>query len=63
MKRAKVALATLMDVFKGALQMNFSYINKITSFTNIMINVKNHKNSKFDEKRPECLWLLLLQFK
>ena len=30
--------------------MNFSYINKITSFTNIMTNVKNHKNSKFDKK-------------
>ena len=35
--------------------MNFSYFNKMTSFTNIMTNVKNYKNSKFTKKRPECL--------
>ena len=37
------------------LQMNFSYFNKMTGFTNIMTNVGNHKNSKFDLKRPKCL--------
>ena len=52
-----------MDVTKDALQMNFSYINKITSFTNIMNKVGNHKSSKFEQNEPERLWPLLLWIK
>ena len=52
-----------METFKDALQMNFSYNNKITSFTNTVTNIKNHKNHKFDTKWSECLVLLLLQIK
>ena len=33
----------LIETFKHALQTNFSYINKMTSFTNIMTNVGNYK--------------------
>ena len=33
----------VIETFKDTLQMNFSYINKMTSFTNIMTNVGNHK--------------------
>ena len=36
--------------------MNFSYFNKMTSFTNTNINIGNHKNSKFTKNRPEYLW-------
>ena len=36
--------------------MNFSYFNEMTGFTNIMTNVRNHKNSKFTKNRPERLW-------
>ena len=50
-----------LEPFKHALQTNFSLINKLLSFTNIMTNVKNHKNSKFGLKWPERLVLLLLQ--
>ena len=40
---------------KHALQMNFSLINKLSSFTNTMTNVENYKNQKFSLKWPECL--------
>ena len=52
-----------METFKDALQTNFSYFNKMTSFTNTVTNIKNHKNHKFDTKWPERLVLLLLQIK
>ena len=35
----------------------------MTSFTNTVINIENHKNHKFDTKWPERLVLLLLQIK
>ena len=43
--------------------MNFSYLNKMTSFTNIITNVGNHKNSKFTKNKPEHLWPLYLLVK
>ena len=33
----------------------------MTSFTDMVTNIKNHKNHKFGLKWPECLVLLLLQ--
>ena len=44
-----------LEPFKHALQMNFSLINKLSSFTNIMTNVENYKNQKFSLKWPEHL--------
>ena len=44
-----------MGVFKDALQMNFSYINKMTSFTSIITKVRNHKSKKFEQNEPEHL--------
>ena len=44
-----------LEPLKHALQMNFSLINKLSSFTNIMTNVKNYKNQKFSLKWPERL--------
>ena len=35
--------------------MNFSYINKITSFTNIMTNVENYKSRDFVKNKPKHL--------
>ena len=35
--------------------MNFSLINKLSSFTNTVTNVKNCKNQKFSLKWPEHL--------
>ena len=52
-----------METFKDTLQTNFSYFNKMTSFTNTVTNIKNHKNHKFTIKWPEHLFLLLLQIK
>ena len=43
----------LMETFKHALQRNFSYINKMTSFTNIMTNVGNHKSRDFVKNKPK----------
>ena len=40
--------------------MDFSYFNKITSFTNTVTNIKNYKNYEFGLKWPEHLVLLLL---
>ena len=47
-----------VSIEKHALQMNFSYINKFTCLTNKMTKIGNHKNQKFDQNRPECLWPL-----
>ena len=41
-----------LESFKQALQTNFSLINKLSSFTNMVTNIKNHK---FNLKWPECL--------
>ena len=43
--------------------MNFSYFNKMTSFTNMVTNIKNNKNPKFGLKWPERLVPLLLQLR
>ena len=52
-----------MDLFKGALQTNFSYIDKFTDLTNKMNKVGNHKSSNFVQNKPEHLWPLLLWIK
>ena len=44
-----------LEPLKHALQTNFSPINKLSSFTNIMTNVENYKNQKFSFKWPEHL--------
>ena len=36
-----------MELFKDALQTNFSYINKFTCLTNILTKVGNHKICNF----------------
>ena len=59
----KYNIWALIDVEWDGLQMNFSYFNKMTSFTDTNINIGNHKNSKFTKNRPECLWLLYLWIK
>ena len=41
--------------------MDFSYFNKMPSFTNTVTKIENHKNHKFGLKWPERLVLLLLQ--
>ena len=40
--------------------MNFSYFNKMTSFTNIMTNVGNHKSRDFFKNKPKHLWPLII---
>ena len=35
--------------------MVFTNIKKITSFTEIIVKVKNHKNIKLARNRPECV--------
>ena len=49
-----------LELFKHALQMNFSPINKLSSFTNMVTNIKNYKNHKFDLKWPEHLQALII---
>ena len=44
-----------IGTFKEALQTDFSYFNKMKSFTNIVTNIKNHKNYKFSIKWHERL--------
>ena len=44
-----------LESLKHALQMNFSSINKLSSFTNTMTNVENYKNQNFSLKWPEHL--------
>ena len=53
----------LIDVEQTGLQMNFSYFNKMTSFTNVITNVGKHKNSEFTKNKPEYLWPLYLWIK
>ena len=36
--------------------MNFTNIKKITSFTEIIVKVGNHKNEKLVKNKPEHLW-------
>ena len=38
--------------------MNFTNIRKITSFTDIIAKVRNHKNGKLVKNKPEHLWPL-----
>ena len=38
--------------------MNFTNIGKITSFTQIIVKVRNHKNGKLVKNKPEHLWPL-----
>ena len=47
-----------MDLEYTALQMNLAYLKKLTTFTDITINIRNHKSAKFTKNRPECLWPL-----
>ena len=34
-----------MDLEYTALQINLAYLNELTTFTNITINIRNHKNA------------------
>ena len=45
-----------MDLEYTALQTNLAYLKKLTTFTDITINVRNHKSDKFDKNKPERLW-------
>ena len=38
--------------------MTLTNIRKITSFTKIIVKVRNHKNSKLVKNKPERLWPL-----
>ena len=40
--------------------MNLAYLKKLTTFTNINTNIRNHKNGKFVQNNPKRLWSLLL---
>ena len=44
-----------LEPFKHALQTNFSDINKLSSFTYMVTNIKNYKYHKFGLKLPEHL--------
>ena len=44
-----------LEPLKHGLQMNFSPINKLSSFTKVMTKVENIKNHKFSLKWPKCL--------
>ena len=52
-----------IETYKHSLQTNFGYINKMTSFTNIMTNVGNHKSRDFVKNKPKHLWPLLIWIK
>ena len=47
-----------MDIEYTALQLNLAYLKKLTTLTDISINIRNHKSAKFTKNRPECLWPL-----
>ena len=47
-----------MDLEYTALQINLAYLKKLTTFTDITINIRNHKSAKFTKNRPERLWPL-----
>ena len=36
-----------MDLEYTALQMNLAYLKKLTTFTDMNINIRNHKSAKF----------------
>ena len=36
-----------MDIELTALQTNLAYLKKLTTFTDISINIRNHKSAKF----------------
>ena len=38
--------------------MVFAHIKKMTSFTKIIVKVRNHKNVKLVKNRPERVWPL-----
>ena len=38
--------------------MNLAYLKKLTTFTNININIRNHKSEKCVQNEPEHLWPL-----
>ena len=42
-----------LEPLKHALQMNFSPIKKLSSFTKVMTKVRNIKNDKFSFKWPK----------
>ena len=54
-KQQNDSIGVSLGSLKHALQTNFSLINKLSSFTNTMTNVKNCKNQKFSLKWPEHL--------
>ena len=39
--------------------MVFTNIKKITSFTKIIVKVRNHKNGKLVKNKPERVWPLI----
>ena len=47
-----------MDLEYTALQTNLAYLKKLTTFTNITFDIRNHKNAKFAKNKPERLWPL-----
>ena len=47
-----------MDLEYTALPMNLAYLKKLTTFTDININIRNHKSAKFTKNRAERLWPL-----
>ena len=47
-----------MDSEYTALQTKLSYLKKLTTFTDININIRTHKSTKFTKNRPERLWPL-----
>ena len=47
-----------MDLEYTALQMNLAYLKKLTTFTDMNINIRNHKSAKFTKNSPERLWPL-----
>ena len=47
-----------MDLEYTALQTNLAYLKKLTTFTDININIRNHKSAKFTKNRPGHLWPL-----
>ena len=47
-----------MDLEYTALQMNLAYLKKLTTLTDVTINIRDHKSAKFTKNRPERLWPL-----
>ena len=52
-----------MDLEYTALQTNLAYLKKLTTFTDISINVRSLKSAKFTKNRTEHLWPLYLWIK